>query len=241
MKRASLDRLLAERAAKRPVALVTSLDGGGQSVITAEETHGDLALPLDIVAAARTAMRSDRSGTAEAAGARYFIRVYNPPLRMALVGAVHIAQALAPMAALAGYEVTVIDPRRAFATETRFPGVRLVTDWPDEALGAMRPDRRMAVVTLTHDPKLDDPALEVALRSEVFYIGALGSARTQAKRLGRMRTLGFRDDQLSRIHGPIGLKLGGRDPAEIAIAILAEATQVRHRENAAEAEAAGAA
>ena len=241
MKRASLERLLAERAAKRPVALVTSLDGGGQSVITAEETHGDLALPLNIVAAARTALRSDRSGTVEVSGARYFIRVYNPPLRMAVIGAVHIAQALAPIAALAGYEVTVVDPRHAFATEARFPGVRLVTDWPDEALGAMRPDRRMAVVTLTHDPKLDDPALEVALRSDVFYIGALGSARTQAKRLGRLRVLGFTDKQLGRIHGPIGLKLGGRAPAEIAIAILAEATAVLHRSEAAEAEAAGAA
>ena len=240
MKGALLDRLLAERAAKRPAALVTSLNGGGQSLVTAEETHGDLALPLNVVAAARTALRSDRSGTVEADGGRYFIRVYNPPLRMAVIGAVHIAQALAPMAALAGYEVTVIDPRRAFATETRFPGVRLVTDWPDEALGALRPDRRMAVVTLTHDPKLDDPALEVALRSDAFYIGALGSTRTQAKRLHRLQELGFNQQQLGRIHGPIGLKLGGRAPAEIAIAILAEATLVLHQAEAAEAEAAGA-
>jgi xanthine dehydrogenase accessory factor len=157
-----------------------------------------------------------------------------------VVGAVHIAQALAPMAALAGYEVTVIDPRQAFATESRFPGVRLVTEWPDEALGALRPNRRTAVVTLTHDPKLDDPALEVALRSDAFYIGALGSTRTQAKRLHRLQELGFNQEQLGRIHGPIGLKLGGRAPAEIAIAILAEATQVLHQGEAAEAEAAGA-
>jgi xanthine dehydrogenase accessory factor len=176
----------------------------------------------------------------EADGTRFFIRVYNPALRMAMIGAVHIAQALAPMATLAGYEVTVIDPRRAFATETRFPGIRLVSDWPDEALGALRPDRRTAVVTLTHDPKLDDPALEVALRSEAFYIGALGSARTQAKRLHRLQEMGFTREQLGRIHGPIGLKLGGRAPAEIAIAILAEATQVLHRHEAAEAEATGA-
>ena len=239
MKRATLDRLFAERAAKRPVALVTSLDGGGQSLVTTEETHGDLALPLGIVAAARTALRSDRSGTIEADGSRYFIRVYNPPLRMAVIGAVHIAQALAPMAALAGYEVTVIDPRHAFATEARFPGVRLVTEWPDEVLGALRPDRRTAVVTLTHDPKLDDPALEVALRSEAFYIGALGSGRTQAKRLRRLQELGFTGEQLGRIHGPIGLKLGGRAPAEIAIAILAEATQVLHQGETAAAETAG--
>ena len=239
MKRATLDRLFAERAAKRPVALVTSLDGGGQSLVTTEETHGDLALALGIVAAARTALRSDRSGTIEADGSRYFIRVYNPPLRMAVIGAVHIAQALAPMAALAGYEVTVIDPRHAFATEARFPGVRLVTEWPDEVLGALRPDRRTAVVTLTHDPKLDDPALEVALRSEAFYIGALGSGRTQAKRLRRLQELGFTGEQLGRIHGPIGLKLGGRAPAEIAIAILAEATQVLHQGETAAAETAG--
>jgi xanthine dehydrogenase accessory factor len=217
---------------------VTSLNGDGQSLVTAEETHGDLGLPLSVIAAARTALRSDRSGPVEADGGRYFIRVYNPPLRMAVIGAVHIAQALAPMAALAGYEVTVIDPRQAFATEARFPGVRLVPDWPDEALGALRPDRRTAVVTLTHDPKLDDPALEVALRSDAFYIGALGSTRTQAKRLHRLQELGFNQEQLGRIHGPIGLKLGGRAPAEIAIAILAEATHVLHRGEAAEAEAA---
>jgi xanthine dehydrogenase accessory factor len=240
MKRALLDRLLAERAAKRPAALVTSLSGGGQSLVTAEETHGDLALPLNAVAAARAALRADRSGTIEADHSRFFIRVYNPPLRMAVIGAVHIAQALAPMAALAGYEVTVIDPRQAFATEARFPGVQLVTEWPDEALGALRPDRRTAVVTLTHDPKLDDPALEVALRSDAFYIGALGSTRTQAKRLHRLQELGFNQEQLGRIHGPIGLKLGGRAPAEIAIAILAEATKVLHEGEAAEAEAAGA-
>ncbi len=240
MKRAALDRLLAERAAKRPVALVTELAMGGQSLVSAEETHGDLALPLAVVAAARAALRSDRSGVVDADGSRFFIRVYNPPLRMAVIGAVHIAQALAPMASLAGYEVTVVDPRRAFATEARFPAVRLVTEWPDEALGALRPDRRTAVVTLTHDPKLDDPALEVALRSDAFYIGALGSARTQAKRLHRLQELGFTGKQLGRIHGPIGLKLGGRAPAEIAIAILAEATQVLHRAEAAEAEAAGA-
>jgi xanthine dehydrogenase accessory factor len=211
MKRALLDRLLAERAAKRPAALVTSLSGGGQSLVTAEETHGDLALPLNAVAAARAALRADRSGTIEADHSRFFIRVYNPPLRMAVIGAVLIAQAVAPLAAVGG-----------------------------EALGALRPNRRTAVVTLTHDPKLDDPALEVALRSDAFYIGALGSTRTQAKRLHRLQELGFNQEQLGRIHGPIGLKLGGRAPAEIAIAILAEATKVLHEGEAAEAEAAGA-
>ena len=229
MKRALLDRLNAERRAKQPAALVTALADGGQSLVLAEETHGDLALPLDILAAARKGLRTGISGPAESNGVRYFLRIYVPPLRMAIVGAVHIAQALAPMAALAGYEVTVIDPRGAFATEARFPGIEIRADWPDEALGQLRPDRRTAIVTLTHDPKLDDPALEVALRSEAFYIGALGSTRTQAKRLQRMQALGFSSQQLGRIHGPIGRKLGGRAPAEIAIAILAEATQVMHR------------
>jgi len=229
MKRTMLDRLLEERSHKRGVALVTAITAGGQSLVSAEETHGDALLPQEVVAAARAALRSDRSSMIEAGGGRYFIRVYNPAPRIAIIGAVHIAQVLAPMAVLAGYEVTVIDPRSAFATEARFPGLNVVTDWPDEALGALRPDSRTAIVTLTHDPKLDDPGLGVALRSEAFYIGALGSARTQATRLTQLRQLGFDAAQLGRIHGPIGLKLGGRSPAEIAIAILAEVTQVRHR------------
>ena len=229
MKRALLDRLLAERGANRPTALVTSLNGDGQSLVTAEETHGDLGLPLSVIAAARTALRSDRSGPVEADGGRYFIRVYNPPLRMAVIGAVHIAQALAPMAALAGYEVTVIDPRQAFATERRFPGVRLVTEWPDEALGALRPDRRTAVVTLTHDPKLDDPALEVALKSDAFYVGSLGSRRTHAKRKERLSALGIDDAAFARIHGPVGLNIGAKSPAEIAVSILAQIVEAKAR------------
>jgi xanthine dehydrogenase accessory factor len=228
MKRDLLDRLVADRARGRAVAVVTELSGGSQCLVYPGETHGDCPMGLNLVATAREALRADRSAVVSDGGARYFIHVFSPPRRMAVVGAVHIAQVLAPMAVLAGYDVTVIDPRRAFATDARFPTVKLSTDWPDEALGALRPDRRMAVVTLTHDPKLDDPALEVALRSDAFYIGALGSARTHGKRLARLKELGFGDDQLTRIHGPIGLRLGGRSPAEIAISIMAQVTQVLH-------------
>jgi xanthine dehydrogenase accessory factor len=139
---------------------------------------------------------------------------------------VHIAQTLVPMASLAGYDVTVVDPRRAFASDARFPGVDVRQDWPDEALEALAPDARTAVVTLTHDPKLDDPALDVALRSEVFYIGALGSKRTHAGRLERLAELGHDPSNLERIHGPAGLAIGAVSPAEIALAVIAEITQV---------------
>ena len=148
---------------------------------------------------------------------------------MIIVGAVHIAQSLAPMAHLAGYDVTVVDPRRAFSADARFPDVAVLSEWPDEALEKLVPDGRTAVLTLTHDPKLDDRALSVALRSNAFYIGSLGSAKTHRARLKRLQRLGFDEEVLARIHGPVGLALGGRDPAEIAIAIMAEVTQVRHR------------
>jgi xanthine dehydrogenase accessory factor len=152
--------------------------------------------------------------------------VQNPPLRLIIVGAVHIAQTLAPMAALAGYAVTIIDPRRAFATDARFPDVTLIGEWPDEFMATMTLDRRTAVVTLTHDPKLDDPALQTALKSDAFYIGALGSKRTHAARLGRLRSAGFGDGDCARIRGPVGLDIGALSPAEIAVSILAQITQV---------------
>src|SRR3546814_1961726 len=158
-----------------------------------------------------------------------FVHVYNPPLRLLIVGAVHISQALVPIASLAGYEVVVIDPRKAWASAERFPGVRLVDDWPDAAMTALAPDHRSAVVLLTHDPKLDDPALRVALRSPAFYVGARGSRKTHARRLSRLSADGLNADELARIHAPIGLAIGARSPAEIAIAILAQITQVQHR------------
>jgi len=228
VRRDLLDQLLADRAAKRPAAIATDLDSGSQALVRLDDVRGDLALDAATLDAARAALRSDRNGILDIPGRRIFLQVSNPPLRMLIVGAVHITQALAPMAALAGYDVTVIDPRRAFATDARFPDVRLVGDWPDEAMERLRPDRRTAVVALTHDPKIDDPALSVALRSDAFYIGALGSTRTHAKRLARLREAGFDERTTARIHGPIGLRIGARSPAEIAISILAEVTAVLH-------------
>jgi xanthine dehydrogenase accessory factor len=145
---------------------------------------------------------------------------------MVIVGAVHITQALAPMAALAGYDVTVIDPRRAWATGNRLPGVQINDGWPDEAMEELAPDSRTAVITLTHDPKLDDPALAVALRSPAFYIGCLGSRRTHARRLERLGAQGFGESDFARIHGPLGLAIGARSPAEIAISAMAQLTEV---------------
>ncbi len=230
MKRRTLDEILAARAEKRPVALITDLDSGLQGVVFPDAYFGDLDPGQDAVAAARDALRHDRSGRLEVEDGTLFAQVFNPPARLILVGAVHISQPLAPMAALAGYAVAVVDPRRACASDQRCPGVTMIDDWPDDALAALAPDRRTAVVTLTHDPKLDDPALQAALRSEAFYIGALGSRRTHAARLERLRQAGFDDGQLERIHGPVGLGIGARSPAEIAVSILAQITQVLHRQ-----------
>lgn len=169
-------------------------------------------------------MRLDRSGVEE--DGETFVAVHNPPLKLIVVGAVHIAQALVPMAQLAGYDPAVIDPRAAFASPDRFPGVTLLEDWPDEAVAALGLDARTALVLLTHDPKLDDPALEAGLRQKCFYIGALGSKRTHAKRVERMLAAGFGAQDIDRIHGPVGLDIGAAGPAEIAVAILAEMTAV---------------
>ncbi len=230
MKRRTLDDILAARAENRPVALLTDLDSGLQGVVFPDQYIGDLQTGRDALVAAREALRHNRSGRLQADDGTLFAQVFNPPARLILVGAVHISQPLAPMAALAGYAVTVVDPRRAFATLERFPGVRMIDDWPDDAMVALAPDSRTAVVTLTHDPKLDDPALQAALRSEAFYIGALGSRKTHAARLGRLREAGFDGGQLERIHGPVGLGIGARSPAEIAVSILAQITQVLHRQ-----------
>ncbi len=228
MKRALLDRLLADRAAKTPVALVTELGEGRQAIVHDQgAAQGDLALDDAQLAEVRQALRGDDSGTIESGGGRLFVQIHNPPPRLLLIGAVHISQVLAPMAAMAGYAVSVIDPRRSFATDERFPGVTLLGSWPDEAMASLQPDRRTAVVTLTHDPKLDDPALGAALRSPAFYIGALGSQKTHAARLERLATAGFAPAQLARIHGPVGLRIGALSPAEIAVSVLAQITAVR--------------
>ena len=226
MKRAILDRLLKDRAAKHAVVLVTELQSGTQALVYPQEVFGDLALDSDALGRVRQILEADESGTVELGGKRLFLQVQNPPLRLVIVGAVHIAQTLAPIAALAGYSVTIIDPRRAFATDARFPDVKLIGEWPDEAMATMKLDRRTAVVTLTHDPKLDDPALQTALKADVFYIGALGSRKTHAARLGRLKAAGSSDAECTRVHGPVGLDIGALSPAEIAVSILAQVTAV---------------
>jgi xanthine dehydrogenase accessory factor len=226
MKAALFNDLQAARAAKAPVALVTALTDGAQALVFHDRVDGSL--PEAVVAETRRRLRDNAGGVVEHGDARYFVDCHNPPLRIIVIGAVHISQTLVPMAAIAGYEVIVVDPRASFATADRFPNVRLVDDWPDEAMEALKPDSRTAVVTLTHDPKLDDPALEVALKSDAFYIACLGSRRTHARRLDRLRELGFDDATLARIHGPAGLPIGAVSPAEIALSILAELTAVLH-------------
>jgi xanthine dehydrogenase accessory factor len=219
--------LCAARATKRPIAVVTRLADGRQALIGAGAALGNLNLSPALVAEVRDRhLATDRSGLL-AGEEGLFVRVYSPTPRLLLVGAVHIAQALAPMAPAAGFQVTIIDPRRAFASSERFPGIDVNADWPDEAMAQLAPDAKTAVVTLTHDPKLDDPALAAALDSPAFYIGALGSSRTHAQRLARLREAGY-GEQLARIHAPVGLDLGGRTPGEIAVAILAQVIQARY-------------
>jgi xanthine dehydrogenase accessory factor len=205
---ALLADLVSARAARRPVAYVVDTKTGARRLDPAE-AHPDR-------------FRADRSGMEE--DGQSFVHVHNPPLRMIVVGAVHIAQALVPMARMTGYDVGLVDPRPAFAQEPRFPGERVVEDWPDEALDALGLDARTAVVTLTHDPKLDDPAILRALASDVFYLGCLGSTRTHAKRVARLEAAGITQDQIARIHAPVGLDIGARSPAEIAVSVLAQVT-----------------
>ena len=217
---ALLARLQSARAAG-PIVLATNLATGAQHLLPGDNAPEGLKEP------ASKALHADRNTTVEAEGATWFLHAYNPPMRLVVVGAVHIAQALVPMAAGLGYAVLVTDPRRAFATDERFPGVTVSTDWPDEALDAYRPDSRTAIVTLTHDPKLDDPALDRALKSGAFYVGALGSRKTHAARLDRLRALGHDDAALARIRGPVGLDIGAVTAGEIALSILAQLVAVR--------------
>ena len=226
MKAQILDRLIAARSSKQPAVLFTDLKDGRQSLVADGAPEGDLPLDDGLQAIGQEVLTRDKGRVVEDADREIFVQPFNPPLRLILVGAVHISQALAPMAILTGYDVTVVDPRRAFATDDRFPGIAVNQEWPDDALTALAPDTRTAVVTLTHDPKLDDPALDVALNSPAFYISALGSTRTHAARLERLADLGHTSAQLARIHGPAGLALGASSPAEIAVSVMAQMTSV---------------
>ncbi len=235
MKTDILEQVLTDRIAKRQVVVATDLtNGDGQLIYPAES---DATNELNI--AARQVMLADKSGVVELAdGRKLFLHVHNPPLRMLVVGAVHIAQPLSQMAVLAGYDVSIIDPRREFASADRFPGINLIDAWPDDGVDQFAPDRRSAIVTLTHDPKLDDPALIRVLRSDAFYIGCLGSTRTHLKRLERLAVEGFGESHFNRIHGPVGLDIGAKSPAEIAVSIMGEIIGALRRPNWAEAKAA---
>jgi xanthine dehydrogenase accessory factor len=212
-----LKQLNAARAERRAAVLVTALADGAQRFVAAERV-GDDPLAEEIEAA----LRAGKSGTVERDGAAYFLTVQVPPVRLVMIGAVHISQALAPIARIAGLDPIVIDPRTAFASPERFPDTQVVAEWPDEALASRPLDRYTAICLLTHDPKIDDRALVRALKAECFYIGALGSRKTHARRLERMKAEGFDEAALARIHAPIGLDIGAVSPSEIAVSVAGE-------------------
>ncbi len=212
-----LSALNAERAARRAAVVVTELATGAQRLVRAADAAADpLAEPI------AEALRSGRSGTVAAGDGPAFLSVQVPPVRLVVIGAVHVSQALAPMARLAGLDVTVVDPRTAFATPERFPDVTLLAEWPDAALARLGLDRFTAVAALTHDPKIDDPGLDAALRAECFYVGALGSRKTHAARVARLLAAGHAEGAIARIRAPIGLDIGAVSPAEIAVSVLGE-------------------
>jgi xanthine dehydrogenase accessory factor len=216
-----LHALNAERSARRAVILVTDVASGEQRLVKAADAPKD---PLSAVLDKR--LRMGNSGIEETPQGRFFLTVYVPSPRLVITGAVHISQALAPIGQLLGYDVTIVDPRTAFASTERFPDVKVIAEWPDVALPPLGIDRYTAFVALTHDPKIDDPALRYALARDCFYIGALGSKKTHAKRMDRLKQDGLTDAEIARIHAPIGLDIDAVSPAEIAVAIMGEITQV---------------
>jgi xanthine dehydrogenase accessory factor len=219
MKLATLAEINRERAARRPVIVITDIRNGEQRIVKAADLAGD---PLH--AALDRHLRMGKSGTIEINGRKLFLNVYAPTAKLVIVGAVHISQALVPLARSLGYDVTVVDPRTAFASPERFPDVPLIAEWPDVALPPLNIDHYTAFAAVTHDPKIDDPALLHALERDCFYIGALGSSKTHASRAGRLKALGASDADIARIHAPIGLEIGAISPSEIALAIMAEIT-----------------
>jgi xanthine dehydrogenase accessory factor len=226
MKSAQLDALLAAREAKRSLVRLTDVATGDETLVIDGKADGDIAVEGPLAAALENALAKEESILFEDGGRRIFIQVVAPPLRLAIIGAGHISQYLSTIAGEIGYEVTVIDPRTTYASAVRFPGAKLNHEWPDTALEGFALDRRSAVVTLSHDPKLDEPALATALKSDAFYIGALGSRKTQAQRRDRMKEQGLTDAELDRINGPVGLDIGALSPAEIAVSIVAQMIDV---------------
>ncbi len=224
MKLDILQALNAERAARRAAVLVTDVASGEQRLVKAAGISKD---PLKEALEKR--VRMAKSGMEETAGGRVFLTVYVPSPRLVITGAVHISQTLAPLGQLLGYDVTIVDPRTAFASIERFPDVKVIAEWPDVALPPLGIDHYTAFVELTHDPKIDDPALKHALARDCFYIGALGSRKTHAKRVERLKQSGIADADIVRIHAPIGLDIDAVSPAEIAVAIMGQITQVLRR------------
>jgi xanthine dehydrogenase accessory factor len=230
MKSLLLNRLNHARTNRQAVVLVTCLSTGEQALLSADEKITGFEPNDKIKAYALSAIATDQCLLISDAGKDLFIQPYNPPLRMIITGAVHITKPLTSMAGMCGYQVIIIDPRQAFANEERFPDMELITQWPDKAMEYLAPDHRTAVICLAHDPKLDDPALACALRSKAFYIGALGSRKTGQARHERLTAQGFTGKELERIYGPVGLDIGAKSPAEIAVAIMAEATLALHKQ-----------
>jgi len=220
--------LLAELSGEIPYVRVIDLDSAAWAVLRAGVVTGALALPEAVREAAQAALGDEQVRSVDEDGRRYFIHPHTPPWRLFIVGAVRIAQALIPMAAEAGFAVTVIDPRAAFLTDERFPNIDVIREWPDKALAALAPDGHSAIITLIHNAEHDDRALGAAIRSDAFYVGALGSTRTHAKRTERLQEAGYGKDEIARIHAPIGLDLGARAPGEIAVAIIAQIIAAKH-------------
>ena len=231
MKRALLERIIEARDAKRSSVLVRGLKNKLKFLVDENQIVGDVPNTLSgLLEHATNALNKDGTQTVDFSGETYLIQTLGGSRRLLVIGAVHIAQKLIPMAMIAGYEVQLIDPRKAFASSERFPGINIVNDWPHEVMKTLQLDSRTAVVTLSHDAKIDEPALQAALESRAFYIGALGSQKNHTKRIQRLAALGFDKKTLARIAGPIGLPLGGRSPAEIAVAILAQIIQAVYQQ-----------
>lgn len=221
MKDKTLNLVLSAKNNRNSIIVATELESGQQIIINNDDDN-------KIYIAAKSLIKQEKSGIVSLDSKRWFINISLPPLRLVTVGAVHIAQPLAEIATISGYEVTIIDPRAAFANDKRFPHINIINEWPEEALISFKIDNRTAIVTLTHDPKLDDSALYAALRSDAFYIGSLGSKKTHNARIERLKIAGFTDNEIKKIHGPIGLSIGAKSPQEIAISIMSELILTRN-------------
>ena len=226
MKDETLSLILSEKSNRNTIIVATEISSGEQIIIN---ENNDTEINNKILVSAKNNILHGKSEVLEIDSKKWFINISLPPLRLITVGAVHIAQPLAEMATISGYEVTIIDPRAAFANNHRFPDIKIINDWPEEAINNLKIDNRTAVVTLTHDPKLDDSALNAVLKSDAFYIGSLGSKKTHNARIQRLKASNFSSDEINRIHGPIGLDIGAKSPQEIAISIISEIISIRNK------------